>query len=92
MQTLGLEDSEYREKAQALVHQMDISRGRFLLINSIIEYIHFFWFSLSYVLVGTIQRIQKLFKNFLWVGLDKDQVFSWTVWHNISGPISRPKY
>ena len=44
MQTLGLDDSEYREKAQALVHQMDISWGRFLLINSIIEYIHFFGF------------------------------------------------
>ena len=88
MQTLGPDDSEYREKAQALVQQMDISWGRFLLINSIIEYIHVFWFSLSYVLVGTIQRIQKLCKNFLWVGLDKDQVFSWTVWHNIS----RPKY
>ena len=88
MQRLGLVDGPYREKAQALVQQMDISWGHFLLINSIIEYINVFWFSLSYVLVGTIQRIHKLYKNFLQVGLDKDQVFSWTFWHNIS----RPKY
>ena len=60
--------------------------GRIILINSILEAILVYWFSLSTVPANILQIIRIICKNFLWAGMDKQHVFWWTSWKSITRP------
>ena len=58
--------------------------GRLVLIKSVLMEIPVYWASLSWVPKGILSSIDKLCRNFLWIGTKQDKVSPWVAWDKIS--------
>lgn len=60
--------------------------GRLVLLNSVLENLPIYWFSLAHFPMSILQLIQKLMFNFLWKGQSQFQGCHLVSWEIISRP------
>lgn len=66
-------------------HRWISREGRLVLIN-VLEAILVYWASLSWIPKGTLEKIRRIYFNYLWCGSYKRKVLPWVRWDHIATP------
>jgi len=75
---------EIGQKLNTWSHRWLSRAGRLVLVKSVLEAIHVYWMSLSWILKGILEDARKLSSKFLWSGKNEAHVIPWVRWEKIA--------